>query len=65
MWGLEVKASKKWTKDFNSGLSVLLEAGKIKKAIGVYIGQEIVKSGDVTVYPAHQFIENLFSGKFD
>lgn len=65
MWGLEVKASKKWTKDFNSGLSVLLDAGKIKKAIGVYTGQEIVKSGDVTVYPAHQFIENLFSGKFD
>ncbi len=65
IWGLEVKSSKKWTKDFNSGLNVLLAAGKIKKAIGIYTGQDVIKSGEVMVYPVRQFIEKLFSGKFD
>ncbi len=65
LWGLEVKSSKKWTKDFNSGLKVLMAAGKIKKAIGVYCGQDVIKSDEITVYPVGKFIENLFSGKFD
>lgn len=49
--GIEVKASKKWDKKFNSGLETLLDSGKIKSAFGVYLGTEKLKSGPVTVLP--------------
>jgi predicted AAA+ superfamily ATPase len=60
--GIEVKSSKTWHKDFNSGLETLLKAGKIESAFGVYLGTEKLKSGSVTVFPFEKFIELMHKG---
>ncbi len=60
--GLEIKSSKKWKKEFNSGLSVLLESKKIKKAIGVYSGSERLKFGEIDIYPLKDFLSELHLG---
>ncbi len=61
--GIEVKAAKKWKKEFNSGLDVLLDNNKIASAYGVYLGSEILKSCKVTVLPFHLFVSQMQSGK--
>lgn len=61
--GIEVKSSKKWNKDFNMGLKTLLDAGKIKSAYGVYLGDEKLKVDGIMVYPLKQFIDYLHSDK--
>lgn len=60
--GIEVKSSQRWDLDFNRGLNTLLEGGKIKKAFGVYLGNEKQKKGKVTVLPAHTFSQFLYKG---
>ncbi|MBP9682429.1 MAG: ATP-binding protein [Bacteriovorax sp.] len=60
--GLEIKSSKKWKKEFNSGISVLLESKKIKKAIAVYLGPDRLKSEQIDVYPLKEFLSELHSG---
>jgi uncharacterized protein len=59
--GIEVKASKKWSKSFNSGLDVLLDSKKIKNAYGVYLGKEILKSDRVIVYPIQEFVLHMYA----
>ena len=61
--GIEVKFSNTWDSDFNKGLNVLLESGKIKEAFGVYNGKEILKKGHVKIYPVNTFVNLLFQGK--
>lgn len=61
--GIEVKASRTWSKDFHFGLKTLLETGKIKKAYGVYLGEDILKKENVLVLPARVFIQRLFKGE--
>lgn len=61
--GIEVKFSNTWDADFNKGLNVLLESGKIKEAFGVYNGKEILKKGNVKIYPVNTFVNLLFQGK--
>jgi predicted AAA+ superfamily ATPase len=62
--GIEVKASKKWSKSFNFGLDVLLESKKIKQAYGVYLGKEILKVDRVTVYPVEEFVRHIYDQDF-
>lgn len=59
--GIEVKASKNWSQNYNKGLNVLLESNKISKAYGVYTGNEILKSEEILVYPVSIFIEKMYS----
>jgi predicted AAA+ superfamily ATPase len=61
--GVEVKASKKWDKGYNAGLKVLLNAGKIKHAYGVYLGDEQLKSNGIMVLPFRKFVEYMHAGK--
>lgn len=61
--GVEVKASKKWNKSFNSGLETLLSTGKIKQAYGVYLGEEQLKIGAISVLPFTKFVSLMHSGK--
>lgn len=61
--GIEVKSAKSWSKEFSFGLETLQEAGKIKKAFGVYRGNDILKKGHIMIYPIQDFIELLFNGK--
>lgn len=61
--GIEVKASSKWSKNFNLGLETLISSGKIKHAYGVYLGDEKLKSGNVTVFPLKTFVNEMHAGK--
>jgi predicted AAA+ superfamily ATPase len=54
--GIEVKSSKTWDKDFSRGLEVLLSAGKITAAYGVYNGTDTLVRGAVKIYPIEIFI---------
>ncbi len=60
--GIEVKASARWRHEFSSPLRDLLEMGTIKKAFGIYGGQEALKDGPVMVLPVEQFLERLRNG---
>ena len=62
--GIEVKSSNHWDKDFNYGLDILLDSGKIKKAYGVYTGQEFIKKDRVSIIPAHLFSKYLHGNDF-
>ena len=57
--GLEVKASKKWKPEFNKNLNTLLEAKKIKKAFGIYLGSERLRFGQIEVFPIKDFLKLL------
>ena len=61
--GIEVKSTTKWNSKFNAGLNVLLESKKIKKAYGVYLGSEILKSESTMVYPVKDFVKKIFNGE--
>lgn len=61
--GIEVKAAKKWNKDFNTGLNTLLSAGKIKRAYGIYLGDEKLKNGDITIFPLKSFVAAMHADK--
>jgi predicted AAA+ superfamily ATPase len=59
--GIEVKSAKTWSKKFNAGLKVLLAEKKISHAYGVYLGNDILKSEGVMVYPLVEFIRIMHS----
>lgn len=58
--GIEVKSSKEWNKNFSHGLNILLDSQKIKKAYGVYMGEELIKKDRILIIPAKQFSKYLF-----
>lgn len=57
--GLEVKSSKKWDKEFSNGLHTLLDTGRISQAYGIYLGDDIIKKNNVTIFPVKDFIHFL------
>lgn len=61
--GIEVKASKKWDKNFNAGLETLLSSGKIKHAYGIYLGDECLKKSNIDVFPLQKFVSFMHMGK--
>lgn len=63
-FGLEVKSSKVWRKEFSQGLRSLLAAKKISRAIGVYQGKERLLVDGIEIYPVEIFLKALWSDKF-
>ncbi|MEX0962505.1 MAG: AAA family ATPase [Pseudohongiellaceae bacterium] len=62
--GFEIKSGTRWKAEFNKGLQVLLEAGDISKAYGIYCGERRLKVGDVTVLPCREAIRMASDGEF-
>lgn len=62
--GFEIKSSAVWQEKFNKGLNVLLRAGDIGHAFGVYRGDRVQKVGKVTVLPYRMAIEMAREGSF-
>lgn len=61
---IEIKYSNKWDKRWSSQLTqVLKQSKKIKKAIGVYTGQEILTHDNVLILPFNEFAERLYRGE--
>lgn len=62
---VELKANAMWGKRFNRGLNRLSEElGKDKvTCIGVFMGERELTMGNVSVYPALNFLKRLWSGE--
>ena len=61
--GIEIKSSKTWKPGFERGLRTLLSRGKLSKAIGIYMGAQPLRQGDISIYPATDFIHRLHKGE--
>jgi len=61
---IEFKSAKKWDHRWNQPINDFSDQGKLKvqRKIGVYLGQESLKSNGFEVWPAEKFLEELFSG---
>lgn len=62
--GFEIRSSTRWKAEFNKGLQVLMEAGDISKAFGIYCGERRLKVGDVTVLPFREAIRMAADAAF-
>lgn len=62
--GIEVKCSRTWKKEFNTGLHSAAVSRKLDRLIGVYLGSDPLVSEDVEVFPAKVFLDQLFSQSF-
>lgn len=49
--GFEIQSEKEWKKDYNYGLSTLLQKKVITKAYGIYLGDKALKVDNVHVHP--------------
>ncbi len=63
--GIEVKASKKWRREWGSTLKELIESKHLKRAFGVYTGDEILKDGKLIILPFSKFAEGLYEDLFE
>lgn len=63
---IEIKYTKKWDKRWNEPLVDFKQKsqGKVKKIVGVYLGQEILQQGDVEIIPVQNFLMRLSNGEF-
>lgn len=60
----EIKAAARWRPEFGATMHELLEARKVRRAYGIYRGNERLKSGEITVFPIREFLERLWKGEF-
>lgn len=63
--GFEIKGTTAWKQNFNKGLNVLLDAGQIQQAFGVYRGERPQKIGGVTVLPYATALAMAEAGRFE
>lgn len=61
--GVEVKASERWRPEFSRALTELLEAGRIQRAFGVYLGERPLQDGRLRVLPLDAFLRELAGGR--
>ncbi len=63
---IEVKSSKKWKRTFEDSTRSLdkYSKGKLKKMIGIYLGNERLTFNGFEVYPLMDFVKTLMKGEF-
>ena len=57
--GFEIKSSLEWRRNYSTVLKNLLHSKKCNKAYGVYMGEQLLADGPVTVLPIRQFMQRL------
>lgn len=60
--GFEVKASARWRPDDGDGLRTLSQTVGLDRSVGVYLGDQRLKDGDIEVYPLSEFVKALSNG---
>lgn len=60
----EFKSSKKWDPRWNKAINELAASGKlrVKRKIGIYLGAEKLEKDGFEVWPAEDFLQELFAG---
>lgn len=61
--GIEIKSSKKWKPEYSKDLKLLLKTNHIKKAYGLYLGEEIIQDENIEIWPVLDFMKALYLGK--
>jgi uncharacterized protein len=61
--GFEIKHTKTWKREFNSGLATLLAEEKIEQAFGIYTGERELKQGHISVLPFREALRKISSGE--
>ncbi len=62
---IEVKCSKKWDRRWSKNLSEIKKSSnKIRRLVGVYLGDEILTQGEVSIFPILEFLKRLEQGEF-
>ena len=59
--GFEIKSSLKWRRSFSTVIRGLISDNAISKAYGVYMGEQTLADGPVSVLPLHRFMQQLHS----
>jgi predicted AAA+ superfamily ATPase len=60
--GIEVKASRRWRREDGAALAALGAEGRLRRAFGVYLGDEALRVGPVRVLPLRTFLAALRDG---
>lgn len=61
--GIEVKATSRWRSEDGRALAGLVDAGVVRRAVGVYEGTARLRSGRVDVMPVAVFLDRLAAGE--
>ncbi len=61
--GFEIKSSTRWRNEDGFELNRLIADKKIQRGFGLYLGKDILKIGNVEVYPVEQFLEKIYHKK--
>jgi len=63
--GIEVKSAVKWNRKWEKPIRSLMESEQIimKKAFGVYQGENIYTFDNITILPVYIFLEKLYKGE--
>lgn len=59
--GLELKTSKNWKENFNTGLNTLLTEKKVNFVYGVYNGERELMSKEIKIFPVKKFLKQLWN----
>ena len=59
---IEVKGAVRWQREFSSALHRALEGRMVSQAYGVYLGSQILRVGQVQVFPLQNFLKHLWAG---
>jgi len=57
---IEVKSSSTWKKESGKAIKGLLEKKAVHKGYGIYLGQNTLKDGQMTVLPLKTFLQKLY-----
>jgi hypothetical protein len=62
---VEVKYSKRWNKEWSQSLIAIAsdQKSRVTSAYGVYLGNDVIVDGPLTILPFAQFSEALWQGK--
>jgi hypothetical protein len=62
---IEIKLSKKWKPEWAKNIQSFsaVSKAKVKRKIGVYLGNETLRFDDFEVLPADSFFKSLFQGE--
>ncbi|MBI4705871.1 MAG: ATP-binding protein [Deltaproteobacteria bacterium] len=61
--GIEVKAARRWRREYGRSLAELERLDHLRSCFGVYLGHEVLRDGPIQVLPALEFARWLAQGR--
>ncbi len=61
--GIEIKSASVWQRKYSSALHRAVTDGMISRAYGIYLGDRVLREGEVHVFPVRDFLKALWQGR--